>query len=305
MGLETDHVRGGAETATSPLFSRLPRPLAAPGAMARGAFRHDTQFTQKWQHSSFHGYSPPMPVHVIGAIYSGHCAILRQSSSDGRSLTAIPGTVTIAPEGHAGHWEVVRPLETSQIFISEQRLQSCAQVVVGGKRVELLAGIGVRDPTSFQLLDLLSREASHYDAASNVFIEQALDAFCTHLIRRYCAVGRPCTPVRSRGLPAWQVRRVLGYMQEHLHEPIGLAELAAHINMSRFHFCAAVHLAPGQTPQSALTRQRMERAYVLLLRSDEPVTAIAGAVGYDSPSAFSAAFRRIMGSTPSQLRRRR
>lgn len=40
-------------------------------------------------------------------------------------------------------------------------------------------------------------------------------------------------------------------------------------------------------------------AALIRLAQGDPVTTVALELGYDSPSAFSAMFRRIMGSTPS------
>jgi AraC-like DNA-binding protein/quercetin dioxygenase-like cupin family protein len=56
--------------------------------------------------------------------------------------------------------------------------------------------------------------------------------------------------------------------------------------------------------ETALTfaqwRQRMRMLHALqLLANDEPVTSVALAVGYNSPSAFIAAFKRELGATPS------
>lgn len=42
----------------------------------------------------------------------------------------------------------------------------------------------------------------------------------------------------------------------------------------------------------------------LLARSDLPVTSIALAVGYETPSAFTASFRKRSGMTPREFRQR-
>ena len=50
--------------------------------------------------------------------------------------------------------------------------------------------------------------------------------------------------------------------------------------------------------------QRIERARELLADPKLSVTDIALAVGYETPSAFAATFRKVAGVTPSQFRRR-
>lgn len=53
-----------------------------------------------------------------------------------------------------------------------------------------------------------------------------------------------------------------------------------------------------------LVRWRMMLAGDKLLNSSESIFAIAYSVGYESDSAFSAAFRRVMGCSPRQYTRR-
>ena len=54
-----------------------------------------------------------------------------------------------------------------------------------------------------------------------------------------------------------------------------------------------------------LTRWRMLVAGERLTRGDEPVSAIAHALGYASEAAFSTAFKRLMGSAPRAFAARR
>jgi len=61
--------------------------------------------------------------------------------------------------------------------------------------------------------------------------------------------------------------------------------------------------ATGRTPHEWLTKLRLERAQELMRNPKMPLTEIALAVGYQTPSAFSAAFRRDTGMTPSSFRR--
>jgi AraC-like DNA-binding protein len=58
----------------------------------------------------------------------------------------------------------------------------------------------------------------------------------------------------------------------------------------------------GMTWRQALCRIRMMRAVEALAGSDLPVTEIAFLVGYNSVSAFNAAFRDLLGVSPTQYR---
>ncbi len=92
-------------------------------------------------------------------------------------------------------------------------------------------------------------------------------------------------------------------MSERLGETITLDELAGLVGLSRFHFCTAFRQATGQTPHAWLTALRIGRARRLLAEPALSVTEIGLAVGYQTPSAFAAAFRRHAGVTPGAFRK--
>ena len=61
----------------------------------------------------------------------------------------------------------------------------------------------------------------------------------------------------------------------------------------------------GLPPYAYLRTFRMERAAALLRETDLRVADIGLAVGYDSPSKFTAAFKAVIGQTPTVHRRDR
>ena len=76
-----------------------------------------------------------------------------------------------------------------------------------------------------------------------------------------------------------------------------VAALAVEVGMSRSGFAARFGQLVGDGPIEYLTRWRMLLAGRSLSRG-EPIGAIARSLGYESESAFSTAFKRVMGSTP-------
>jgi AraC family transcriptional regulator len=97
---------------------------------------------------------------------------------------------------------------------------------------------------------------------------------------------------------------VTDYMRDHLEAEIGLTELASMVNLSRFHFCTAFRQATGCTPHEWLVTPRIKRSQELLADPVFNVTDVALAVGYGTPSAFTASFRELAGMTPTDFRRR-
>ncbi|MEJ1230892.1 MAG: helix-turn-helix transcriptional regulator [Galbitalea sp.] len=54
------------------------------------------------------------------------------------------------------------------------------------------------------------------------------------------------------------------------------------------------------TPLQFQKHLRLQEARSLILAEERPVTGIAHAVGYASPSQFSREYRRLFGVSPSQ-----
>lgn len=142
------------------------------------------------------------------------------------------------------------------------------------------------------------------DPAAQLLVDRAVDLLCIQLLRSHSIVQLPQSLANPRGGPArWQLRRVTDYMLAHLDKSIGLDELASQVGLSRYHFCTAFRLSTGLTPHVWLTRQRMMLAQRLLNDPNLSISEIALEVGYATPSAFAAAFRRIVGTTPRSFRR--
>ncbi len=82
-----------------------------------------------------------------------------------------------------------------------------------------------------------------------------------------------------------------------------LQELAERAGMSRSTFALRFKETVGDSPLEYLTRWRMLLAGDRLVRSGDAVSAIALSLGYESESAFSTAFKRVMGRSPRHYSR--
>jgi len=69
-------------------------------------------------------------------------------SVENRRLTSIlrPGTITLIPAAHDGHWTLEGGLEVSYVYLRNQRLQFCAASFERARPEELVDRLGVEDP---------------------------------------------------------------------------------------------------------------------------------------------------------------
>jgi AraC-like DNA-binding protein len=82
-------------------------------------------------------------------------------------------------------------------------------------------------------------------------------------------------------------------------------KLAERAGMSRSTFALKFKETVGASPMEYLTRWRMLLGGDKLANSNDPISVIALSLGYESESAFSTAFKRVMGCSPRQYSRGR
>jgi AraC-like DNA-binding protein len=102
-----------------------------------------------------------------------------------------------------------------------------------------------------------------------------------------------------------QMSSAINAMHEDPAHPWTLQKLAEHAGMSRSTFAQKFKETVGTSPVEYLTRWRMLVAGDRLVSTSDPISVIALSLGYESESAFSTAFKRIMGCSPRQYSRDR
>jgi AraC-like DNA-binding protein len=84
-----------------------------------------------------------------------------------------------------------------------------------------------------------------------------------------------------------------------------IQKLVERAGMSRSIFALKFKQTVGASPMEYLTRWRMLLTGHKLTNSTDPISVIALSLGYESESAFSTAFKRVMGCSPRQYSRGR
>jgi len=266
--------------------------------------KNETRLTGRWIHGAIHDRTAPMSDLVVMTYYGAPQRIeWRNGRQRQRALTR-SGSITLIPSGHEAHWDVHGSIEVSHVYLPPARILACTEAASGTSGIEFLDRVGFVDATASQLLEILAREVTNTACSSRLIVEQIIDVLCLHLLGTHSSIGRPAPAVQAKGLAQWQVTKIHDYMRDHLDQEMGLDELAALLGLSRFHFCTAFRQATGLTPHRFLISMRIARARELLLDPTKAVTEIAASIGYQTPSAFSTAFRTVEGISPSEFRRR-
>jgi len=88
------------------------------------------------------------------------------------------------------------------------------------------------------------------------------------------------------------------------HEAWPVRRLARVSGVSEAHFARSFKHAFGTPPHRYLLTRRIERATALLRDTDQPITEIAFATGWESLGTFGRTFRDITGESPGAIRSR-
>jgi AraC family transcriptional regulator len=150
----------------------------------------------------------------------------------------------------------------------------------------------------------LKAEVGNSDPWSREYAEALSHVLMHELFRLERTAPAAARPVRG-GLPAWQQKRVVEFIEEHLAEEISLAALAELVDLSLYHFARTFTQSFGAPPHRYHMARRMDRAKGLLQRPALSVTQIGARIGFRETSSFTRAFRKFTGLTPTEYRRHR
>jgi AraC family transcriptional regulator len=228
---------------------------------------------------------------------------------DGRWRSAIfqPGITCLTPAGETARVRLIakaalEAFRTIHVYLPSALIDDVADEyrrvgqVVGTARVaayrgEVLAG---------QAGALLAAARA---GAPDLYAASAAHWIATHILSRQANWRHVADDARLSGtITDRRLARVIEYMSCHLDQQLTLNELAREAGISVHHFGKRFRERIGMGPAAYLTELRMERARLFLATTDLPVSEVGLRCGYPRASAFSTAFLRQTGQTPSAFR---
>ncbi len=149
----------------------------------------------------------------------------------------------------------------------------------------------------------ISREAKERRLGGETVITRLADILIIQAIRSWI----DSAPVPERGwfaaLRDQQVGRALNLIHREPEREWTVASLAKEAGMSRSAFSARFTDLVGESAVRYLTQWRMQLACTHLRETSEPLSVLAGRLGYQSEAAFCRAFKRVFGVPPGSVRR--
>ncbi|GAB2450905.1 helix-turn-helix domain-containing protein [Conyzicola lurida] len=151
------------------------------------------------------------------------------------------------------------------------------------------------------LVKRLFEEASGTRLGSGFAIRQNAQLLLLEALRSYLEREQPAVGW-LRVLADQSLAPALRLMHAEPGRPWGLVELASTAGMSRTVYSERFRRAADEPPLAYLSPWRMVLAQHALRDPDARIGALAAQLGYGLDSAFSDAFKRIVGESPTHYR---
>ncbi len=138
-----------------------------------------------------------------------------------------------------------------------------------------------------------------------VGLKEAMEVARTYLVDWHDIGQRPfASLLMAKQITDALIGRCQEWVGAHYAEPSPVAAMIKLSGLPERSFIRRFSKATGMLPLDYVHSLRLEEAKQMLETGDLPVEAIANEVGYEDTSFFGRLFRRKVGLTPAQYRRR-
>jgi len=239
------------------------------------------------------------PDEPLAERYRDEIAWLRDRYTQGTTLAAAcSGAMLFAEAGLLDGQEA-----TTHWAWCETLRERFPKVKVHGQRALAVSGEGQRlvmagGGTSW--LDL-----ALYLIARTLGIKEAMQVARISLIDWHQVGQQPFARLaRTRQVKDALIARCQAWIAEHYPEPSPVRNMVLLSGLAERTFKRRFQQATGMAPLEYVHALRLEEAKQMLEAGDQPIEEIAGEVGYEDAGYFSRLFRRKVGLTPAEYRRR-
>lgn len=152
---------------------------------------------------------------------------------------------------------------------------------------------------------LMAEEILRKSPGGGYIVERLLEVLCAEAIRAHLEAATSMSTSWFRAIKDPVVGRAIAAIHNSPGETWTVGSLADRVAMSASRFAARFTQLCGDTPMAYVAKWRMNLACRQLEEARLNLDRIAEQVGYESPAAFSRAFKKYVGQSPAQWRAKR
>jgi AraC family transcriptional regulator len=254
---------------------------------------------------------PAQPnIDVVSMALSGHHH--HTYFADGRAKWSRPHpafymNLVAAGEQPRGIFTSERPFSYLHVYLPHARVESVAVdsgAVKTGRPVALIDPMCSPDPFAERICRQIVGEMTSADACSAMMIDCLAQQLVIRLLREHSSVSGSgaIAPKRGTGYRDRRLKAAIDYLEAHLSDDVGLAELAESVGLSAARVTTLFREGTGEPPHRWLMSRRVARACELLRDPSLSVADIALRCGFASPQHLATVMRRRLATTPTAYR---
>lgn len=241
--------------------------------------------------------------HTLSLYIKGGYESYRKTKSGWRNGGA-PDRFCLLPEGQESTWDIRGDLSFVHLYYTDQHLRDIALQIWDKEPAYI--HLDEKDFVSDSLVSLTYRQfllsCNWQDRSNQLQISSAATLLLNHLLQNYSNMQWKLPRVTG-GMAPHHLKRIQEWIDQHLHLPLTIADLAQQVDLSEYHFAHMFKQSTGLPPHQYVMQHRLKHAHQLILNSQKELTEIALCCGFSSASHFSTRFKQYFGYVPSELRR--
>lgn len=254
---------------------------------------HCPNVTNEWSVPAYTDDLLIMQLQGIVQIQGRNVNPFKQRSSSAGDIYLVPHTVPT-------EWQVAGSYDILHLALAPAYLSTVALHAfdIDPSKVELIERVTFHDPLILQIGLAFQAELLSSGLAGRLYVESLTNTLAIHLLREH-AVFPQRTSASTGKLDATRLRQVVDYIDTYLADDLTLAEIAAVVHLSPYHFARMFKKSVGQSVHQYVIAQRIRTARRLIEISTLSLTEIAARVGFADQSHMTRHFRRVYGIPPT------
>jgi AraC family transcriptional regulator len=216
----------------------------------------------------------------------------------------VAGDLDIIPARTASYWELKQEGLALVMCVPDELLRAVAlQLDRDPNDIEIADRFQMRDPVIEHIGWTLKADIDSNLTGGRLLRDSLGVALAARLLQRHYRGSLPMREIRG-GLSHTKLERVIAHIEDNLASKLSLPGIAEIAQMSVSHLKTLFRNSTGVPVYEYVLRRRVERAQLLLRNQRFSIAEVAVATGFAHLSHLARHMHRILGYTPSSVRRR-
>lgn len=147
------------------------------------------------------------------------------------------------------------------------------------------------------------KEYAANEKGSDMVLKGLAYQLMAYIMRNFTVSELSERDTQQNALRLERINKILNYISNHYQEKITTLDLAKICYISEGHLCRFFKNSIGKSATEYINEYRVEKATVMISNTDESMTSIASAVGFDDGNYFSRIFKKIKKESPMEYRK--